>query len=162
MLKSPLTSILKNIASTTYTYLIGIWSGPDFICLKTSPNISGRISICNKTKLWFKQKQKLCFGCKLPKLPSPSDTYSCACGTMQHCNVEDISLQPPRLEAEEVREKNPYDTVHWGRREAANMNVVTANTTMEGKIWYKCVGAKQYWMSLTLAQYESPWGKFFL
>ena len=76
---------------------------------------------------------------------------------MQHCNVEDISLQPPRLEADEVREKkNPYDTVHWGRREAANMNVVTANTTMEGKIWYKCVGAKQYWMSLTLAQYESP------
>ena len=46
---------------------------------------------------------------------------------MQHCNVEDISLQPPRLEAEEVREKNPYDTVHWGRREAANMNVVTGN-----------------------------------
>ena len=77
---------------------------------------------------------------------------------MQHCNVEDISLQPPRLEVEEVRErkKNPYCTVHWGRREAANMNVVTANTTMEGKIWYKCVGAKQYWMSLTLAQYESP------
>ena len=101
MLKSP--SVLKNIASTDN--YIHIWSGRDFIFLKTSPSISCWISICNKTKLWLKQKLKLCFGCRLPKLPSPSDTYSCACGTMQHCNVEDISLQPSRLEAEEVREK---------------------------------------------------------
>ena len=59
---------------------------------------------------------------------------------MQHCNVEDISLQPPRLEAEEVREKNPYDTVHWGRREAANMNVVTGNNNGRKDMVQVCGG----------------------